>query len=69
MLLYDAVMQCVSERVSRNALAIPASWDSQPSVGILSGHNIEYICLNLFTLRRFNNNESSGGRQIRFFPY
>ena len=25
MLLYDAVMQCVSERVSRNALAIPAS--------------------------------------------
>ena len=35
---------------------------SQPSV--LSGHNIEYLCLNLFTLRRFNNNESSGGRQI-----
>ena len=30
----------------------------------LSGHNIEYLCLNLFTLRRFNNNESSGGRQI-----
>jgi len=29
-----------------------------------SGHNIEYLCLNLFTLRRFNNNESSGGRQI-----
>jgi len=35
----------------------------------LSGHNIEYLCLNLFTLRRFNNNESSGGRQIRFCPY
>jgi len=35
----------------------------------LSGHNIEYVCLNLFTLRRFNNNESSGGRQIRFCPY
>ena len=29
-------------------------------------HNIEYICLNLFTLRRFNNNESSGSRQIRY---
>ena len=35
----------------------------------LSGHNIEYLCLNLFTLRRFNNNESSGGRQIPFCPY
>jgi len=35
----------------------------------LSDHNIEYLCLNLFTLRRFNNNESSGGRQIRFCPY
>jgi len=35
----------------------------------LSGHTIEYLCLNLFTLRRFNNNESSGGRQIRFCPY
>jgi len=35
----------------------------------LSGHNIEYLCLNLFTLRRFSNNESSGGRQIRFCPY
>ena len=29
-----------------------------------SGHNIKYLCVNLFTLRRFNNNESSGGRQI-----
>jgi len=29
-------------------------------------HNIEYLCLNLFTLRRFNNNESSGSRQIRY---
>jgi len=34
----------------------------------LSGHNIEYLCLNLFTLRRFNNNESSGGRQTTFAP-
>ena len=34
----------------------------------LSSHNIEYLCLNLFTLRRYNNNErSSGGRQIRTF--
>ena len=33
-------------------------------VYMISGHNIEYLCLNLFTLRRFNNNESSGGRQI-----
>jgi len=27
-------------------------------------HNIEYLCVNLFTFRRFNNKESSGGRQI-----
>ena len=33
---------------------------------LVCGHNIEYLCLNLFTLRRFNNNESSGGRQIRY---
>ena len=37
---------------------------SPASAGIANRHNIEYLCLNLFTLRRFNNNESSGGRQI-----
>ena len=35
---------------------------------LIFGHNIKYLCLNLFTLRRFNNNESSGDRQIRFAP-
>ena len=54
-----------------NGYRIKTTTRSPASAGIanrplvfLSGHNIEYLCLNLFTLRRFNNNESSGGRQI-----
>ena len=37
----------------------------------LSGHNTEYLCLNLFTLRGFNNNESSiaGTKMIPFASY
>ena len=30
---------------------------SPASAGIANRHNIEYLCLNLFTLRRFNNND------------
>ena len=37
---------------------------SPASAWIANRHNIEYLCLNLFTLHRSNNNESSGGKQI-----
>ena len=61
---------CEVTYIMPNKTRSPASAGiaNRPLRTTLSGHNIEYLCLNLFTLRRFNNNESSGGRQIRFLP-
>jgi len=58
-------VQGLTQDIDKTRSPASAGIANRPLV-FLGGHNIEYLCLNLFTLRRFNNNENSGGRQIRY---